>query len=129
MEYRPKRIGAPDFRLIERSLKGNYIFEDGDIEIVLRTSTDSTEDAFEIALSAKKKKSDLLFRVETRAALEPHSSVGHQYPRLQINNFASDEELMKKGTLHIVLLVQSKEELEECCNGFIFNIADRKSVV
>ena len=29
---------------------------------------------------------------------------------------------MKKGTLHIILLVQSKQELEECCNGFVYNM-------
>ncbi len=124
MENQPKRVGTPNFRLIERSLKGNFIFEDNDIEVTLRTSTDSKEDIFEIALSAKKKKSDLSFRVETRVALEQHSSSGHQHPHLQINNFASDEELMKKGTLHIVLLVQSQEELEECCNGFMFNVSN-----
>lgn len=96
MENQPKRVGAPNFRLIERSLKGNFVFEDEDIEVTLLTSTDSKEDVFEIALSAKKKKSDLSFRVETRVALEQHSSSGHQYPHLQINNFASDEELMKE---------------------------------
>ena len=124
MEYQPKIVGTPNFRLIERSLKGNYVFEDEDIEVTLRTSTNSKENVFEIALSAKKKKSDLSFRVETRVALEQHSSSGHQHPHLQINNFASDEELMKKGTLHIMLLVQSKEDLEECCNGFMFNVSN-----
>ncbi|MFH1072322.1 MAG: hypothetical protein V1743_02745 [Nanoarchaeota archaeon] len=123
MEYQPKRVETPDFRLIERSLTGNYIFEDEDIEVILRTATNSQEGTFEIALSAKRKLSDLCFRVETRVALEQHSSSGHQYPHLQINNFASDEEVLKKGTLHIVLLVQSKEELEECCNGFMFNVS------
>ncbi len=123
MEHHFKRVGTPNFRLIERSLKENYVFKDEDIEVVLRTSTNSEEESFEIALSAKKRQSDLSFRVETRVALEQHSSVGHQHPHLQINNFASDEELMKKGTLHIMLVVHSKEELEECCNGFMFNIS------
>lgn len=127
MEYKTSkisRVSPPDLRLIERSLKGNYIYNDENIEVTFRTSTNSEEDAFEISLSAKKKNSDISFRVETRVALEQHSTSGHQYPHLQINNFASDEELMKKGTLHILLLVQSKQELEECCNGFVYNIGE-----
>lgn len=124
MDYKAKRMNPPDMRLIERSLKGNYIYDDDDIEVTFRTSTNSEEDVFEISLSAKKKHDDVCFRIETRVALEQHSTSGHQYPHLQINNFASDEELMKKGTLHILLLVQSPQELEECCCGFVYNIGD-----
>ena len=122
MEFKAKRVSPPDLRLIERSLKGNYIYSDEDVEVTFRTATNSEEDTYEISLSAKKKHSDISFRIETRVALEQHSTFGHKYPHLQINNFASDEELMKKGTLHIILLVQSKQELEECCNGFVYNI-------
>lgn len=128
MEYQPQRVSAPDFRLIERSLKGNYIFNDEDIEVVLH-KTNSQEGVFEIVLSARKKMSDFSFRVETRVALEQHSSSGHQQPHLQINNFSSDEEFMKRGTLHIILLVQSQEELEECCNGFMYDISNILDVI
>ena len=120
---KPKIVGTPDFRLIKRCLNENHIFNDEDVEVTLSVR-DSEEDCFEIVLSAKKKNSNVSFRVETRVALEQHSTLGHQHPHLQINNFASDENLMKKGTLHIVLLVQSKDELEECCNGFMFNISE-----
>jgi len=124
MAYKAKRVEPPNLRLIERSLKGNYIYKDENVEVTFRTLTNSGENAFEISLSAKKKNSDISFRVETRIALEQHSTSGHQYPHLQINNFASDEELMKKGTLHILLLVQSQQELEECCNGFVYNVGE-----
>ncbi|MFH1432276.1 MAG: hypothetical protein ABIG84_03590 [archaeon] len=99
------------------------MFEDSDIEVTLSVNN-SLEDCFEIVLSAKKKNTPAYFRVETRIALEQHSTKGHQYPHLQINNFASDENLMNKGTLHITLLAESKEELEECCNGFMYNISE-----
>ncbi|MCK5282475.1 MAG: hypothetical protein KAK00_03630 [Nanoarchaeota archaeon] len=124
MEFEAKRLSPPNLRLIERSLKGNYIYNDNDVEVILRIATNSEEDTFEISLSARKKHSDFSFRIETRVAIEQHSTSGHKYPHLQINNFASDEELLKKGTLHIVLLVQSKKELEDCCNGFVYNIGE-----
>jgi len=117
-----KRIKSPDLTLIERSIKGNYIFDKEGVEIVFNVENNQEKGIFEISLSAKKKDAETLFRVETRIALEQHSEQGHPYPHLQINNFASDEELMKKGTLHITLLVHSKEELEETCNGFVYNV-------
>lgn len=55
-------MNPPDMRLIERSLKGNYIYDDDDIEVTFRTSTNSEEDVFEISLSAKKKHDDVCFR-------------------------------------------------------------------
>ncbi|MEA3515040.1 MAG: hypothetical protein U9R34_06175 [Nanoarchaeota archaeon] len=124
MAHEVKRVSAPDLRLIERCLKDNYIYNDKDVEVIFHSSISSEEDAFEISLSAKKKHTDISFRIETRVALEQHSKTGHQYPHLQINNFASDEELMKKGKLHIVLLVQSDQELKECCQGFVYIIGD-----
>ena len=117
-------MSPPDLRLVERCLKGDYIYSDNIAEVAFRASTDYDAEVFEMSLSAKKKGSDVSFRVETRIALEQHYMSGHQYPHLQINNFASDEELMKKGTLHILLLVQSPQELEECCNGFVYNVGE-----
>lgn len=122
MEYPVKRMSLPQLRLIERSLKGNYIFRDENVEVSFNISSDEKSNTFEISLFAKKKKEDIIFRLETRVALEQHSEKGHNYPHLQINNFASDEELMKKGTLRIVLLVQSVEKLEQACNSFVYNI-------
>ncbi|MCD4670445.1 MAG: hypothetical protein K8S14_08360 [Actinomycetia bacterium] len=121
-KYEAKRMSPPDLRLVKRCFRDNNIYRDNAAEVVFSATTDDDAELFEISLSAKKKGSDVSFRVETRIALEQHSISGHKHPHLQINNFASDEELMKKGTLHIHLLVQSPQELEECCNGFVYNI-------
>ena len=119
----PKRVDSLDLTLIDRSIRGNFIFnKEKNIEVVFNVLNYPDKNMFEISLSAKKKDSETLFRLETRIALEQHSEHGHQYPHLQINNFASDEDLMKKGNLHITLLVHSKEELEQSCNGFVYNV-------
>src|SRR3989338_4974067 len=119
----PKRVDSLDLTLIDRSIRGNFIFnKEKNIEVVFNVLNYPDKNMFEISLSEKKKDSEMLFRLETRIALEQHLEHGHQYPHLQINNFASDEDLMKKCNLHITLLVHSKEELEQSCNGFVYNV-------
>jgi hypothetical protein len=123
MRYDKKELGSLDFTLIERSLTGNRSYDkEKNVKITFNSTT--TDDSFEISLFAEKKDSDITFRIETRVALEQHSelNLGHQYPHIQIDNFASDEELLKTGKLHIALIAHTRDELEKCCNGFVYTI-------
>ena len=127
--YKPTKFdkeifGELDFTLIDRSLTGNVVY-DKEPNMTVAFEYSSSDSSFEISLSAEKKGTEAAsFTVNTRVAIEQHSEEekGHHYPHLQLVNFASDEELLRTGKLHITLLVESKKELEECCNGFVYTI-------
>lgn len=118
-------INPPNLQLVERALTGNLNYSDDDLNISLITKLDDSDNTFEISLDAEKKSDRSHIRLETRIAIEQHAEgKGHQYPHIQIDNISSDDDLMKRGILHITLLVDSQEELDNCCNGFVYIMSE-----
>ncbi|MFH0875331.1 MAG: hypothetical protein V1859_05310 [archaeon] len=115
----------PDLRLIERARTTNEVYPGEDFEVVLITKLNETTKTYEISLSAERKRDSSSFRLETRIALEKHvKDKGHEYPHLQIDNFTTDEEILKLGTLHVTLLVENEDQLNQCCNGFVYSLSE-----
>ncbi|TKJ17020.1 hypothetical protein CEE44_00600 [Candidatus Woesearchaeota archaeon B3_Woes] len=130
MASKSRQVELPDLVRVIGCQTGNTKFDNALFEIFLNIKIGNTAEWFEISLNAKNKKNEKLIRIETRVAIEKHEEgKGHCVPHLQINNFASDEETLGKGTLRIILQVCSKEELEECCEGFTYSLKEILGVI
>lgn len=111
----------PSFADLELLIKENVkILEN--IEIYLDINTN---DEHEFKFSLRGESGNNNFIIETRIAIERHSQDSvHKYPHIQWNVNNKNSEFFTNGVLHITLIVDSTEDLLNCCGGFLYSLKE-----
>ena len=105
----------PSFTDIEEAIR-NPVYKKNKVSFEFQASNDENH---EFKFSLKGSSKDIDFTVDVRIAIERHDkSQKHHYPHLQCEISKIDNEFFHNGVLHITLLVDSSQELLECCLGF-----------
>lgn len=105
----------PSFVDIEETIR-NVAYKDKNVSFELQASNDENH---EFKFSLKGNGEDIDFTIDTRIAIERHDSrKGHPNTHLQWEISKTDSKFFHNGVLHITLLVNSSQELLECCLGF-----------